>query len=87
MEARPELGQSGDESVMLCENIWFPCTGKRKEEKKKKRVRVQNAIRGLCAVTAGMTVISPLLRSLSQAEGKKRTFPNPFPNEHVTPAD
>lgn len=70
------FGQSGNESVTLCENIWFPC---RKKKKKKKHVRVQNAIRRLCAVAAAMTVIS--LFSIYIHRQMKRTrgnFLNPL---------
>lgn len=57
--------------------------------KKKKHVRVQNAIRRLCAATAAMTVISPLLHSYSQADEKEtQKLPRPpFRAEHVTPTD
>lgn len=76
------FGQSGNESVTLCKNIWFPC------RKKIKHVRVQNAIRRLCAVAAAMTVIS--LFSIYIHRQMKRTrenFLNPLSSKHVTPAD
>lgn len=84
------FGQSGNESVTLCKNIWFPC---RKGEKK--HVRVQNAIRRLCAGTAGMTVISLFSIQIQGADEKRETqkLPQPphpsffFPSEHVTPTD
>lgn len=77
------FGQSGNESVTLCENIWFPC-------RKKNHVRVQNAIRRLCAVAAAMTAIS--LFSIYTRRQMKRTrenFLNPphLSSKHVTPTD
>lgn len=70
------FGQSGNESVTLCKNIWFPC------RKKKKHVRVQNAIRRLCAAAAAITVIS--LFSIYIHRQMKRTRENflPFPPHH-----
>lgn len=45
------FGQSGNESVMLCKRIGFTVG-------KKLHVRVQNAIRSLCAAEPDMTLIS-----------------------------
>lgn len=79
------FGQSGNESVTLCKNIWFPC---RKKKKKKKHVRVQNAIRRLCAITAGMTVISLFsIHIHRQMKRRRKNFLNPLSSEHVTPTD
>lgn len=66
-------GQSGNESVTLCKNIWFPC------RKRKKHARVQNAIRRLCAVTAGMTVISLFsIHVHKQMKRRRKNFLNPL---------
>lgn len=72
------LWQSGNESVMLCKNIWFPC-------RKKKHVRVQNAIRRPCGCYDSDF---PLPHSYSQADEKQaQKLPHPLPSEHVTPTD
>lgn len=82
------FGQSGNESVTLCKNIWFPC-------RKKKHVRVQNAIRRLCAAAAAMTVISlfPIYIQRRMKRTRKNTPPPSmlpqlihFPESHSSQA-
>lgn len=50
-----------------------------KEKKRKKHGRVQNAIRRLCAVTAGMTVISLFsIHVHRQMKRRRKNFLNPL---------
>lgn len=79
-------GQSGNESVTLCKNIWFPC---RKRKKKKKAWQSPECNQEALCCNGWYDSDFPLLHSCTQADEKEtQKLPQPpFSSEHVTPTD